>query len=94
MARLSRALAHARWGTTTTVAVISETLYARGYGFRTGYIHQELGFELENFALGPYRAAVVWTHAHEMLDDLERFPEPLAPSRKIDIPVGFRSGQN
>ncbi len=90
MARLSRALAHARWNTTTTVAMISETLYSRGYGFRTGYVHQELGFELENFEVGPYQAAVVWTHADEMMDDLARFPEPLAPPRKVDMPVSLR----
>lgn len=92
LSRLSRAIAHARWNTELTLAVMTRGLFEKGFGTTCGYCHHELGFALRGFPLGAYDGVLAWVLTHEMLDDLARFPEQLG--RDDDGRVDLRRAQN
>lgn len=91
LSRLSRAIAHARWGTEMTIAVMTRGLYEKGFGDICGYTHQEVGFALRGFPLGAYDGALAWVLAHEALADIARFPEHLGA--EVDGRVDLRRAE-
>jgi hypothetical protein len=71
--RIARAYAFAKWRTACNVTFIAERLVAAGLAERCGYTNVQFAVELENFAIGSYRGALVWMEAADMLDDLSSF---------------------
>lgn len=77
LSRVSRAYAYTRWHTDLTLAIMSETLIAKGFAERNGYQHVELGVGFRNFEIGPYNGGIVWITAGELLDELATFMQAL-----------------
>jgi hypothetical protein len=71
--RIARAYAFAKWCTDCNITFIAERLVESGLAQRCGYTNVEFAVELDNFAIGAYRGALVWMEKAEMLDDLSRF---------------------
>ena len=68
--RIARAYAFAKWCTDFNISFIAERLVETGLARRCGYTNVQFAVELENFAIGAYRGALVWMATVEMLDDL------------------------
>jgi len=71
--RIARAYAFAKWCTDCNITFIAERLVETGLAQRCGYTKVEFAVELENFAIGAYRGALVWMAATDMLEDLSKF---------------------
>jgi hypothetical protein len=71
--RIARAYAFAKWRSACNVTFIAERLVEAGLAERCGYTNVQFAVELENFAIGAYRGALVWMEAADMLDDLSSF---------------------
>jgi hypothetical protein len=86
--RIARAHAFAKWCTDCNITFIAERLVETGLAQRCGYTKVEFAVELENFAIGAYRGALVWMEKAEMLDDLSSFAATSLP--QIDTRVQKR----
>lgn len=67
--RIARAYAFAKWRTDLNISFIADRLVETGLARRCGYTNVQFAVELENFAIGAYRGALVWMATAEMLDD-------------------------
>jgi hypothetical protein len=68
--RIARAYAFAKWHTDFNVTFIADRLVETGLPRRCGYTNVQFAVELENFAIGRYRGALVWMATDEMLNDV------------------------
>jgi hypothetical protein len=68
--RIARAYAFAKWRTDFNISFIADRLVETGLARRCGYSNVQFAVELENFAIGTYRGALVWMAADEMLEDV------------------------
>ena len=71
--RVSRALAYTRWKTDATVTIMAEGVFKGGFADRAGYTNFDWALELENFAVGSVRTAVLWMAEEQMLEDFSWF---------------------
>jgi len=71
--RLSRALAYTRWRTDATVTIMAEGVFKGGFADRAGYTNFDWALQLQNFAVGTVRTAVLWMPEDQMLEDFSWF---------------------
>jgi hypothetical protein len=73
LARISRAVAYARWQPDIVTAIFAQGLYSKGFPAMTGFTQFDLGIVLQNFALGPYLGVVGMITGQECLGDFESY---------------------
>ena len=86
LSRVSRALAYTRWKTDVTVTIMAEGVFNGGLGLRAGYTNFDWALDLNNFAVGTVRTAVLWMPRAQMLEDLSWFLDEFQTGfdRRID----------
>lgn len=88
--RISRAYAHTRWHSNTTVSFINTQLVEKGVARRYGYSNVDYEVRLTGMVTGDFRAGIAWMNTPEMLSDLEQFV--LGTSTQVDTRSQRRSG--
>jgi hypothetical protein len=90
MPRISRANAHTRWFTDTTMTMMAEKIVEKGVAARVGYTEVDWDVSLRNTRFGDQRFALLTMQTSQMLDDLSGFLEQF--DTQIDRRIENRAG--